>query len=130
MTPNYVVRKSAWGAVTFWRVVLFWLIIPLIIMIIDIINLKCQRVEFYDNHVIIKTGVLSRNENKSVFPAIESVTSRQSLWGRIFNYGDVFVDVVGRWDINLRGICNPEGLKAYLSDKTIDGRGFAPTFFE
>ena len=99
-------------------------------MIIDIISLKCQRVEFYDNHVIIKTGVLARNEKKSVFPAIETVTSRQSLWGRIFNYGDVFVDVVGRWDINLKGICNPSGLKTYLEDKTIDGSAFAPTFVE
>ncbi len=130
MTPNYVVRKSAWGAVTFWRVVLCWLIVPVIIMIADIIRLKCQRVEFYDNYVVIKTGVFARNENKSVFPAIETVSSRQSLWGRLFNYGDVYVDVVGRWDINLRGICNPEGLKAYLADMTIDGGAFAPTFIE
>ena len=119
MTPNYVAKKSAWTAVNFWLVVLFWLIVPLIILIAKIVIAKHHVVEFYDDYVIVKSGVLSRNERKSVFPGITAVSIRQSLWGRICNYGDVYVDVVGKWDVRLYGMCNPRGLKAYLEDKSV-----------
>ncbi len=116
--PNYVATKSAWKAITFLRVVFFWLIIPLIIMIVKIIVLKHERIEFYEDRIIVKSGVLSKNERKSVFLGVLSVSINQSLWGRMFGYGDVNVDVVGKWDVNLEGVCNPKKLQAYLETKT------------
>ena len=122
--PNYVATKSAWKAITFWRVVFFWLIIPLIIMIVKIIVLKHERIEFYEDKIIVKSGVLSKNERKSVFLGVLSVSVNQSLWGRMFGYGDVNVDVVGKWDVNLEGVCKPKELEAYLETKIVHKSAF------
>ena len=120
MKPEYVVTKSAWGAVTFLCVLFFWLIIPLIVMLVRILIIKHVRIEFYDNYIISKSGVLSKKERRTVFPGIISVSVDQSLWGRICHYGTVRVDVVGKWDIDLSYTAQPEKLKAYLETKLID----------
>ena len=64
-TPNFVAKKSAWAAVTVLRVLFFWLIIPLIIMIVDIMIKKSERIEFYDDYIIQRSGVLSKKEKRS-----------------------------------------------------------------
>lgn len=130
MEPIFVAKKTAWKGVTPLCVLLFWLVVPLIIMICRIVILKHQVIEFYDDHVIVKSGVLSKNERKTVFPSVLSVSVNQSLWGRICGYGDLKVDVVGRWDVNLEGICNPVALKKILEDKVISGRSINPVVVE
>lgn len=122
MTPNLVVRKTAWSAVTPLCVLFFWLVIPAIVMIWRIVATKSYVVEFYDDYVITKGGVFSKYERKTVFPAVLSVSVSQSFLGRIFGYGNLFVDVVGKWDINLHGICSPFVVKAYLESKVASGK--------
>ena len=122
MKPNYVAKKTAWAGVTPLCVLFFWLVIPLIVMICRIVSLMHQVTEFYDGYVIVKSGVLSKNERKPVFPSILSVSVSQTFWGRIFGYGDVSVDVVGKWDINLYGVCDPKGLRKFLEDKVTSAK--------
>ncbi len=117
--PNYVAKHSAWEAVTFWRVVLFFLIIPLIVMIVDIFVKKNDVIEFYDDHIIHRKGILSKTENRSVFTGVFNVSISQSLWQRICGFGDLSVDAPGKWDINTKGIANPNGLKNYLESKFV-----------
>lgn len=117
MTPNYVAKKSIAKELNFWLILFFWLIIPLIIQIVRILQAKAYTIEFYDEKVIIKSGVLNKNESQSVFAGVFSVSVSQSLFGRMFNFGDVRVDCPGKWDINTNGIKNPKGLKAYLETK-------------
>lgn len=119
-TPNYVASKTAWNAVTPLRILFFWLIIPIIVLIVDIIRYKKDKIEFYDRYVIEKSGLLSKREKKSTFAGIYSVSVEQSVWGRIFKYGDVKVDVVGRWDIDTYGISHPNELKKYLETKIVE----------
>lgn len=113
-TPNFVAKKSAWAAVTLLRVLFFWLIIPLIIMIIDIMVKKSERIEFYDDYIIQRSGVLSKKEKRSAMVGIMGVSVSQTFGQRIFGYGDVVVDVVGKWNINTNDIANPNALKEYL----------------
>ena len=89
MTPNLVVRKTAWSAVTPLCVLFFWLVIPAIVMIWRIVATKSYVVEFYDDYVITKGGVFSKYERKTVFPAVLSVSVSQSFLGRIFGYGNL-----------------------------------------
>ena len=112
--PNYIAKKSAWSAVTLFRILLCWLIVPIIIMLVDIIVKKHERIEFYDDYVVVKSGVLSKKERRAPLIGIVGVSISQSIRGRIFKYGDIFIDVVGRWDINTKNIANPNGLKDYL----------------
>ena len=122
MVPEYVATKSAWKAVTFLRVVFFWLIIPLIIMIGHIIILKNEIIEFYPNQIVIKSGVLNKKQRKSAFIGVLSVSTEQSLIGRLFNYGDVRVDVPGKWDVDTSGVSNPQALAEYLETRIVSSR--------
>lgn len=118
MEPNYVVRKSILPAFTFWRVILFFLIVPLIILICNIVMLKKDVIEFYDGKIIHRKGVLNMSETTTVFMGVYAVNIEQSFFGRMFNYGDVKVDAVGKWDVDCSAVKNPKGLKAYLEKFT------------
>lgn len=116
MKPNYVAKKSVTSVLSFWLIVFFWLVIPLIIQIARILSAKCYSIEFYDSKIVVKSGVLNKNEGQSVFGGVYSVSVSQSFAGRIFNYGNIKVDCPGRWDIDTTGIKDPSALKKYLEN--------------
>ena len=124
--PNYVIRKSAWSVIRPWHILLFFLIIPLLIMIWKIINIKDETISFYNNKVVIKSGILRKNERTTILTPVLSVTVKQTFWGRIFNYGNIHVDMVGKWDINMRGVKNPMEAKAFLENFVANGRTVKP----
>lgn len=117
MKPNYVATKSAIAAINIWLILFFWLIIPLIIMIVRIVIAKNYVIEFYDDRIVLKSGVLNKQENQSVFMGVYAVSISQTLMGRMFGYGDITVDCPGQWDIDTHGISDPQGLKRYLETK-------------
>ena len=116
MKPNYVAKKSAASVLSFWLIVFFWLVIPLIIQIARILSAKCYSIEFYDDKIVVKSGVLNKNEVQSVFGGVYSVSVSQSFAGRIFNYGNIQVDCPGRLDIDTADIKDPSALKKYLEN--------------
>lgn len=124
--PNYVIKKSAWSVIRPWHILLFFLIVPLLIMIWKIINIKDETISFYNNKVVIKSGILRKNERTTILTPVLSVTVKQTFWGRIFNYGNIHVDMVGKWDINMRGVKNPMEAKAFLENFVANGRTVKP----
>ena len=124
--PNYVMRKSAWSVIRPWHILLSFLIVPLIIMIVKIINVKDDTISFYNNKVVQRSGVFSKYEKTNVLTRVLSVTVKQTFWGRLFNYGTVYVDVVGKWDINMSGVKNPMEAKAYLEKFVANGAAVKP----
>lgn len=117
--PNYTARKSVMPVIEPLLLVFFWLIIPLIIQIVKIVAAKKEVIEFYDDRVIRKSGILNKKETQSVFMGVYAVSIYRSLAGRMFGYGDLILDVPGKWDIATTGIKDPEGLKAYLETKVV-----------
>ena len=115
-------KKSVAPVLSFWLIIFFWLVIPLIIQIARILSAKYYSIEFYDDKIVVKSGVLNKNESQSVFVGVYSVSVSQSFVGRIFNYGDIKVDCPGKWDIDTTGIKDPSELKKYLENK-ISARG-------
>ena len=77
-------------------------------------------IEFYDNKVILKAGVLNKSENEMVFKGVLSVSVNKSLRGSIFNYGDVRADVVGKNNLTLTSVKKPDELKKYLLTRKVD----------
>ena len=122
MQPNLVVTKSAWSAVTFWRILFFWTIIPLIVMICGIISNKCYKIEFYDDYYVETEGVFSKSETKTAYAGIISVGIRQSFGGRICGYGTLVVDMAGKHDIYMENVCRVREVKAYL-EKKVSSKG-------
>ncbi|MBE6124476.1 MAG: PH domain-containing protein [Erysipelotrichaceae bacterium] len=119
MKAEYVATKSAWAAITLMRVVFCWLIVPVVLMVIDLFVLKSERIEFYENQVISKSGIINKKTRKSAFLGVTSVYVDQRWLGRILGFGDVKVDVTGRWDINTKNVKDPQGLAEYLESKII-----------
>lgn len=120
--PNYVMKKSAWSVVRPWHILLFFLVVPLIIMIVKIINIKDESISFYNNKVVQRYGIFSKNEKTTIMTPVLSVTVKQTFWGRICNYGTIYIDVVGKWDIQMRGIKRPWQAKEYLERYAANGR--------
>ena len=71
---NYTVRKSIVHSISFWLIILSFLVIPLFIQVWRIIAAKSYSIEFFDNKIITRTGVLNKNEYQTVFMGVYSVS--------------------------------------------------------
>ena len=97
-------------------------LIPLISIIVDVILLRTQYVEFYDSFVIKKKGVFNKTEERCMFPKVLSCNVYRSFWGRVFNYGNIQVDVIGKWDVDLTNIKRPLYVRKYLENHFISAK--------
>jgi uncharacterized membrane protein YdbT with pleckstrin-like domain len=125
-TPSYVVKKSAWSVIRPWHILLFFLIVPLIIMIVKIICIKDDKIYFYRNKVVHKHGIFNKYEKTTILTRVLSVTVKQTFWGRIFNYGTIQIDVIGKWDIDMSGVKNPRKAKEYIEKFIANGIAMRP----
>ena len=120
MNPLYVAKKSKMASFSILRIIFFWLIVPLILIIVDMVRAGIERVEFYEKNVLQKTGIISKNEKNIVFKGVVSVSVNQSIWGRLFGFGDVYIDLVGKNNMQLEKVKNPYELKKFLETKIVD----------
>ena len=120
--PHIIARKSLLQVLKPWKVLTFWLIIPTISMICHAIRLKHQTVEFYDSYVIKKRGVFHRVEEKCMFPKVLSCHVDRTFMGRIFNYGDIKIDAIGKWDVDLTNVKRPLHVRKYLENHFISAK--------
>lgn len=96
--------------------------VPVVFIVVDVIILRCQYVEFYDSFVIKKRGVFNKTEEKCMFPKILSCHVHRSFWGRIFNFGNIQIDVIGKWDVDLTFIKRPLYVRKYLENHFISAK--------
>ena len=120
--PHIVARKKLITAIKWWHILFFWTIIPIIHLICKTIILKNKYVEFYDSYVVKKKGVFNKTEEKCMFPKVMSCHVHRSFWGRIFNFGNVQIDAIGKWDVDLTNIKRPMFVKKYLENHFISAK--------
>ena len=120
MEPLYIAKKSKLCSFSLLRILFCWLIIPIILIIIDILKTNVEKVEFFDKKVTERKGLISKNETEITFKGVVSVNVQQSFWGRIFNFGEVHVDLVGKNNLYLEKIAKPYELKKFLETKIVD----------
>lgn len=120
MEPLYIAKKSKLCSFSLLRILFCWLIIPIILIIIDILKTNVEKVEFFDKKVTERNGLISKNEKETTFKGVVSVNVQQSFWGRIFNFGEVYVDLVGKNNLRLEKIAKPYELKKFLETKIVD----------
>jgi uncharacterized membrane protein YdbT with pleckstrin-like domain len=120
MKLEYVAKKSACSVLSFWRIILCVLIIPIIPLVFRIMAAKEYRLEFYADKIIVRSGFLNKKEETMVFMGVTGVSVSQSFWGQLFNYGTVKVDCVGKWDVeHTTYIKNPKELQTYLKGRIV-----------
>ena len=118
MEPNYVAKKSLASVINILWIIACVLIVPIFIVLYRALVTKAYRIEFYDDKIFVHSGVLNKNRKQVVFLGVTGVSVSQSFRGQIYNYGDVQIDAVGKWDIDTTYIKNPKGLEEYLQSKT------------
>ena len=118
MKPNFVAKKSAYSVIRLWKIIL---ILPIFFMIPQIIKAKSEKVEFYDDYIVEKKGVFRKVSQTYVNPGIVTVSTEQSFRGRLGNFGNIKMNVIGKpLNVDLTYIKRPKKLKAYLDTKLID----------
>ena len=86
------------------------------------IDLSYDIVEFYPDFVVKKTGVFNKIEDKCMFPKIISCNVERTFSGIIFNYGNIQVDTIGKWDIDLIHIKRPMLIRRHLEKHFISAQ--------
>lgn len=123
MDAQYKATKSALSDFSFLIcfVLLLLFVLPGLIYIAykNITAHHCT-VEFYEEKIVTKSGVLNTKENESVFKGVLTVSVSQTMKGKMFDYGTVRADITGRNDLVFEGVANPEGLKQYLLTRKVD----------
>ncbi len=82
---------------------------------LKIIAAKFNKIIFYDSKVVERKGIINTKEKSSLMTGIVGVSVEQNFFGKIFNYGNVIIDKVGKgWDISTSCISRPNELKRYI----------------
>lgn len=74
------------------------------------------KLEVTDNMVIGKTGILKTESMESPINKITSVKVNQSIFGKIFKYGDLFINTPSG-DYSFHCLSNAEEIKKYIVSK-------------
>ena len=68
-----------------------------------------------NRRVVVRRGIANRNERSASIDRIQYVNTRQGLYGRILNFGDIEFDTAGSdlgdSDLALRGINDPHAMR-------------------
>lgn len=85
--------------------------------VIEGITIKNTTIKFYKNKYRIQSGFIHRYDSEILLTNILSVSVYQGLWGHLFDFGDVLINVVGRKHILLSEVKNPYALKRYIQSR-------------
>ena len=71
------------------------LIFPLGVLFHSYLRWRCSEFAVTDKRVLIKTGIVSRHTLETILTKIENIGVEQTLWGRLFNFGTLYVTGTG-----------------------------------
>ncbi|MFA7275406.1 MAG: PH domain-containing protein [Pseudobdellovibrionaceae bacterium] len=60
-----------------------------------------------NNRIIYKRGLVARNIGEMSIDRIESISVTQSIWGRIFDFGQLFIHGMGVGELRLPNLAEP-----------------------
>lgn len=104
-----------------------WLVIPLICLLVMCFKVSARRYEIYEDRIIYRSGILHKFESITLLEVVRGSTIRQSFKGRIFNYGEVFVRILGREDTYcLSNIKCPNEIKEIIDKMVMENRDLDP----
>lgn len=79
----------------------------LIFFVIAYIRYKTTELAFTNKRVIAKVGIISRHTVELTISKVESIQVKQSVLGRIFNFGTLIISGAGNPQAPIVGISNP-----------------------
>ena len=82
-------------------------LIPLGFFLQAYLTWRCSEFGVTDKRVLIKTGIVSRHTLETLLTKVENIGVEQSIWGRLFNYGTLYVTGTGSTRETFPGIHAP-----------------------
>ena len=76
-------------------VILGWVLIGIYIFIVMTVKYHTTEIGVTTHRFILKTGLLTLNTQEIALQNIEGVKVHQSVWGRIFGYGNLRIEGTG-----------------------------------
>jgi uncharacterized membrane protein YdbT with pleckstrin-like domain len=71
------------------------LVIPLGVLFYSYLTWQCSEFAVTDKRVLIKTGIVSRHTLETLLTKVENIGVEQDLWGRVLNFGTLYVTGTG-----------------------------------
>jgi uncharacterized membrane protein YdbT with pleckstrin-like domain len=88
----------------------------LIWFLLKVLVLKQTKIEFYDERIVVREGLLTKREKVMLFMGVTSVRKVVPFWGLVFGYGDLYISGVSDFDVRTtRYIKRPRKLQGYLN---------------
>jgi len=113
MVPNEkVVVEGQFALMDNW----FWIVVSLGLLLIPIYLIqKTNEIAVTNNRIIGKKGIISRDTIDLSLKNIESVDVKQSIFGRIFGFGDISIKGSGGSEKNITALKSPEEFKQAIN---------------
>lgn len=113
---SYTAYVSAWKykKELFISLLFFWSLIGLIIFFVILAGAKKEKYEFNGLSYSINEGLFIKKTVDRRISTVMAVNVSKSIFGKIFNYGEVHCQGDQRMGYAFDYVKNPEGLKEYL----------------
>ena len=92
------------------------LIIGIFSFLQRLIKYVCTEIALTNNRIIVKTGFIARNARDISLKKVEGIDVKQSILGRIFNYGSMNVRGTGSGEVWYNGIVDPYSFQSALNN--------------
>lgn len=76
-------------------VILGWILVGIYIFIVMTVRYHTTEIGITTHRFILKTGLFTLNTQEIALQNIEGVKVHQSIWGRIFGYGNIKIEGTG-----------------------------------
>ena len=100
-----------WVPIVLWFTVGVLILIGPFVAIYKILQIKTMEFGVTDKRVITKYGIISRSTDEMRIPSVETVEIKQSVFGRIFGYGNIIVTGNGISDVVFPFMSDPIKVK-------------------
>ena len=99
-----------------------WLIIGIIYFIYEMIRMNTTEFAVTNRAIIMKTGFIAAHVDQLSLEAIESANLDQSVFGRIFGYGNLDIEGRGEGEIDFPTMNNPSAFLSAINQARYDNR--------
>lgn len=90
-------------------------LIFVLIIVLTVVEASKSEIRIYEKCIVTRKGLINVKETRAVMTPIVGVSVEQSFNGRIYNYGNIVIDKMGKgWDIDCTYIKKPEQFKNFL----------------
>lgn len=104
-----------------WVAAALMIVFGVAVLIQSVVYVLTTEVTVTNSRVLMKKGLISIETDDLSLHRVEQIEVRQSLLGRVLNFGTVVIQGVGIGAITIRGVKSPYKLRKYVNSAHNEG---------